>query len=765
MLSILRGIVQEVNGAADLNEALQLIVTRVQSAMQTDVCSIYLLDALQNRYVLMATKGLNDSAVGDVTLGYSEGLVGLVGVREEPINLEHAQDHHRYKYFPETGEERFESFLGVPIIHHKKVLGVIVVQQASNSRRFDEGEEAFLVTVSAQLAGIIAHSEATSAFIGSALASPKEQDLIFKGIGGAPGVAIGDSLVMFPPADFDSVPERETTDVAADLELFDGAIESVRIDIRKVGERLASQLRPEERALFDVYIGMLDDKALAGEVQNKIRSGSCAQTALKHVIKDYTSHFEMMSDSYLRERAVDIKDLGRRILSYLQESETKEVVYPDRTVLVSDELTPAMLGEVPNEKLVGLVSIKGSGSSHVAILARAMGIPTVMGLVDVPLSKLDRCEMVVDGYNGDILIAPSEELKTHYFAVLNEDKELDEDLKKIKDLPCETTDGHRILGWVNTGLMADVVRSLDHGAEGVGLYRTEVPFMINERFPSEYEQMLYYREQLEAFSPNQVTMRTLDIGGDKALPYFPIEEENPFLGWRGIRVTLDHPEIFLVQMRAMLKASQGLNNLRIMLPMVSNVNEVEEALHLIYREYHEVRAEGYQVNMPQVGVMVEVPAAVYQVKDIAERVDFLSVGSNDLTQYLLAVDRNNPRVAPLYHSFHPAVLQALNKVAVDSKGMHIQLSICGELAGDPAGAVLLMAMGYDALSMNASNLLRVKAVLRGVSLDWAKALLKEVLSLDSPYIVQSTIALALKDAGFEKYMRSSRMTELKPSNL
>ncbi|WP_068763874.1 phosphoenolpyruvate--protein phosphotransferase, partial [Oleiphilus sp. HI0066] len=442
---------------------------------------------------------------------------------------------------------------------------------------------------------------------------------------------------------------------------------------------------------------------------------------------------------------------------------TQTLNFPERTVLVSDELTPTMLGEVPRENLVGLVSIKGSGSSHVAILARAMGIPTVMGLVDVPLSKLDRCEMVVDGYNGDILISPSAEMQAHYATVLNEDKELDEDLKEIIELPCETTDGHRIHSWVNTGLMADVVRSLDHGAEGVGLYRTEVPFMINERFPSEYEQMLYYREQLEAFAPNQVTMRTLDIGGDKALTYFPIEEENPFLGWRGIRVTLDHPEIFLVQMRAMLKASQGLNNLRIMLPMVSSVNEVEEALHLIYREYHEVRAEGYQVNMPQVGVMVEVPAAVYQVRELAERVDFLSVGSNDLTQYLLAVDRNNPRVAPLYHSFHPAVLQALYKIAQDSKGMHVQLSICGELAGDPAGALLLMAMGYDALSMNASNLLRVKAVLRGVSLEWAQDLLKEVLMLDSSYIVESTLTLALKEAGFDRFLRRSRLAEVKSS--
>ena len=759
MLGMLRSIVQEVNSATDLSDVLGIIVSRVQEAMNTEVCSIYLLDPQQNRYILMATKGLNPDAVGKVSLGHSEGLVGLVGVREEPINLEHAQEHERYRYFPETGEERYESFLGVPIIHHKKVLGVIVVQQANNSRRFDEGEEAFLVTVSAQLAGVIAHSEATSVIAGVSPTGEKAHDITFKGVAGAPGVAIGQSVVLFPPADLDAVPDREAENIDQDIALFESALESVRQDIQRVGERLSEQLRPEERALFDVYLGMLDDNALGGEVIQAIRQGKSAQTALRTVIKDYARHFEMMSDAYLSERAVDIKDLGRRILGYLQEKEQASLDYPENTILVSDELTPTMLGEVPRDKLLGLVSIKGSGSSHVAILARAMGIPTVMGLVDVPLSQLDKKALVVDGYNGELVANPSADMRRYYESIVEEERQLDAGLEKLKHLPCETLDGHRICAWVNTGLMTDVVRSLNQGAEGVGLYRTEVPFMINERFPSEQEQMACYREQLEAFAPNNVTMRTLDIGGDKALSYFPITEENPFLGWRGIRVTLDHPEIFLVQMRAMLKASEGLDNLRIMLPMVSNVNEVEEALHLIYREYHEVRAEGFNVAMPQVGVMIEVPGAVYQVRELAERVDFLSVGSNDLTQYLLAVDRNNPRVASLYHSFHPAVLQALYKIAQDSKEMDVQLSICGELAGNPAGAVLLMAMGYDALSMNASNLLKVKSVIRGVSLSWARDLLHRVLELDSPYIIQSTLNLALKDAGFGRYLRPSKLSD------
>ncbi len=755
MLNVLKSIVQEVNSAANLQEALTIIVQRVQAAMQTEVCSIYLLDPVSNRYLLMATEGLHPESVGKVTLGYSEGLVGLVGTREEPINLEDAQAHPRYRYFPETGEERFKSFLGVPIIHHRKVLGVLVVQQR-DSRSFDEGEEAFLVTISAQLAGVIAHSEATGVIGGRGIGGERARDACFKGVPGSTGVAIGRSVVVYPQADLSVVPDRSTDDIEAEIQKFQAAVESVRHDMREVAEKLSAHLRPEEQALFDVYLRMLDDTALSGEVINQIKQGSWAQGALKKVIQEYVRHFDLMGDAYLRERAVDIKDLGRRVLAYLQKNVHEQREYPKNTILVSEELTPAMLGEVPKERLVGLVSVRGSGYSHVAILARAMGVPCVMGVIDLPFGQLDGRRVVVDGYNGQIYASPSAELLSFYKSIVEEERQLVKGLEKLRDKPSETTDGHRMTLWVNTGLMTDVVRSLSHGAEGVGLYRTEVPFMINERFPSEQEQRDSYREQLQAFAPNYVTMRTLDIGGDKSLSYFPISEENPFLGWRGIRVTLDHPEIFLVQVKAMLKASAGLNNLRIMLPMISNVSEVEEALHLIHRVYHEVREEGFDIIMPPVGVMIEVPCAVFQVKEFADRIDFLSVGSNDLTQYLLAVDRNNPRVAGLYHQFHPAVLQALFKVACDAHAAGRQVSICGELAGDPAGALLLMAMGYDALSMNASNLPKVKSVIRRVSLKWAQDLLRRVMVLDNPQVVKATLELALKELGIDHYLRPIR---------
>ncbi|MEN0105054.1 MAG: phosphoenolpyruvate--protein phosphotransferase [Pseudomonas sp.] len=758
MLNTLRKIVQEVNSAKDLKSALTIIVQRVKEAMGSQVCSVYLLDPDTNRFVLMATEGLNKRSIGKVSMSPSEGLVGLVGTREEPLNLENAADHPRYRYFAETGEERYASFLGAPIIHHRRVMGVLVIQQKER-RQFDEGEEAFLVTMSAQLAGVIAHAEATGSIRGLGRQGKGIQEAKFTGVAGSPGAAVGTAVVVLPPADLEVVPDKTVTDIDGELFLFNQALERVRADMRALSAKLATQLRPEERALFDVYLMMLDDAALGGEVTTVIKTGQWAQGALRQVVGEHVNRFGLMDDAYLRERASDVKDLGRRLLSYLQQARQNNLVYPDDTILVSEELTPAMLGEVPEGKLVGLVSVLGSGNSHVAIFARAMGIPTVMGAVDLPYSKIDGIQLIVDGYHGEVFTNPSDVLRKQYVEVVEEERQLTQGLSALRELPCETLDGHRMPLWVNTGLLADVVRAQERGAEGVGLYRTEVPFIMKERFPSEKEQLAIYREQLAAFHPLPVTMRSLDIGGDKALSYFPIKEDNPFLGWRGIRVTLDHPEIFLVQTRAMLKASEGLDNLRILLPMVSGVAELEEALHLIHRAWGEVRDEGTDVPLPPVGVMIEVPAAVYQVRELARQVDFLSVGSNDLTQYLLAVDRNNPRVADLYDFLHPAVLHAL-KLVVD--GAHAEgktVSICGEMAGDPSAAVLLMAMGFDGLSMNATNLPKVKWLLRQISLGKAKELLAQLMTIDNPQVIHSSLHLALRNLGLSRVLNPAAMIQ------
>ncbi len=737
MLDVLRRIIQEVNGARNLDAALSTMVRRIRKAMRTDVCSFYLFDPEINRLVLMETIGLRAQAVGQVTLSRNEGLVGLVASREEPLNLEDAQSHPYFRYFESTGEERYSSFLGVPIIHQRRMLGVLVVQQSAK-RRFDEEDEAFLVTMAAQLGGVLAHSLATGNLNRRSL---NDGQAVFKGVAASPGMAIGEAIVIAPPADLDSVPDLVPTDVEYEITRLNEAIGRVKNEIRAAGERLASRISAQELALFEVYQQMLGEAALSQEVVKRIREGQWAPGALADVVRRHVQYLERVDDDYLRERAADVRDLGRRVLAHLQEETSRTpTVYPQRTVLVGDEISVAMLGEVPREKLVGLVSVRGSSTSHVAIIARAMGIPTVSGMVDLPLPRLGGAPVVLDGHRGRLFVRPTPELESHYQILIDEELALSEVLEHEQDLPSRTPDGHDMALMVNTGLTVDAVASLKSRISGVGLYRTEVPFMITERFPGEQEQTRLYRDQLESFSPLPVVMRTLDIGGDKDLPYFPIEEANPFLGWRGIRVTLDHPEVLMVQLRAMLRASQGLDNLQVLLPMVTNVDEVDDALRLLDRAIIELGEEGVVARRPKVGVMIEVPATLYQLEALSQRADFFSVGSNDLTQYLLAVDRNNPRVAELYDACHPAVLSAMARLAEESRVLDRPISICGELAGDPAGALLLMGMGFDALSMNAPSLPRVRAAIRRVPYSAACELVTQTLALESPKAVRRHLA-------------------------
>jgi phosphotransferase system enzyme I (PtsP) len=747
MLNELRSIVQEVSSVRDLQTSLDIIVRRVKAVMKVQVCSAYLRDDM-SQYVLKATDGLHLASIGEVRLSAGEGLVGHVVSREEPINLERATDHPKYTYFPETGEERFSSFLGVPVVHHGKVLGVIVVQQIEQ-RRFDEGDEAFLITISAQLSGVIAHAEATGALhdFGS-----QAKEARFAGVSASPGVAIGTAVVMTPAVDMRSVPFQRSDDPETEIKLFHSALYAARLDIQALGEQLKSRLSVHEQALFDAYLAMLGDSSLGAEVAERINSGYAAAYAWSEVVLEHERTFSSMQDGYLRERAADIRDLGCRVLAYLQDTQEKTKNLPDNAIIFGEELTASILGEIPIEKLAGLVSVKGSGNSHVAILARAMGVPTVMGVVDLPIQKIESREVIVDGYRGVVYSDPSDTLRHHFEKICEEELELVKGLDNLKDLPCETKDQHRISLLVNTGLMSDVTRSLERGAEGVGLYRTEISFLLRDRFPSEEEQRQTYREQLESFSPNPVTMRTLDVGGDKSLPYFPIDEQNPFLGWRGLRVTLDHPEIFLVQIRAMLKASEGLQNLRILLPMVTAISELEASKVLIHRAYNELLEEGFDIVMPPIGVMIEVPAAVYQARELALRSDFLSVGSNDLIQYLLAVDRNNPQVADVYQPLHPAVLMALQDVVVAGLSSGVSVGICGELAGDPISAMLLMAMGFDVLSMNATSLPKVKSLLRSVTLTQAQDLLADVMAQTDVAEVNATIERVMRDGGFERLL-------------
>jgi phosphotransferase system enzyme I (PtsP) len=672
--------------------------------------------------------------------------VGLVAARAEPINLDHAPLHKAFKLLPDIGEESFNAFLGTPILHQGKVLGVLVVQQRE-SRKFNEVEESFLVTIAAQLAGLIAHAKVVGAMAAENQAQEPRYDVHYQGVSSTNGLAIAKAVVIASNKDLDGIPERECADIELEISFFHSCLQQVRDDIKELKDKFKGRLASQELSLFDVYLQMLDDSVLGRDVVELIRSGLWAPSALSLVINQHVRKFQQMDDAYLRERAVDVKDLGLRLLAYLQALEPEQKEYNEPVILIAEELSPSMLSLVPREFLVGLVSQKGSKHSHVAILARSMGIPMILGVTGLPLRKLDRSLLIVDAYQSQVIVNVSDVLLQRYRQALEEESLSNRGLQQFKNLAAETLDKKRIALHVNTALMVDIIHAIDQGAEGVGLYRSEMAFLMGERFPSEEEQRAVYQDQLKLFHPKPVIMRTLDIGGDKSLPYFPISEENPALGWRGIRISLDHPEIFMVQIRAMLKANMGFGNLRILLPMISQVSEFDAAYALIRRAYVELLSEGFELELPKVGVMIEVPSCIYQLQDLQHRADFLSVGSNDLSQYLLAVDRNNPNVAKLYSHYHPAVLRACYDIAQKAKALDMPLSICGELAGEPMAAVLLLAMGYETLSMAAYNLLKVKSLLRFIDSATAEKLLQVVLTLDNAHDIEDYLYRNLADVG------------------
>ncbi len=763
MLKVLKRIVQEVTAAQHLSEALGILVQQINKAINAEAVSVYLIDTKHAEYVLIATEGLNKQAEFRVRVSIDSGLIGQVGRREEPINLENAPLHPDFYHHSLLGEERFNAFLGVPIIQHRKLYGVLIVQQ-TEQRCFDDTEESFLITLAAQLGGIIAHAEATGEL--AELTQPKPLGGVDKvdatpttlaGIGSVPGIGIGTAVVVYPQADIDAVPRHPVETLEEEVGTFYEALEATRDDMQRLGRRMKAIVAEEEHALFDVYLRILDKDSLGIEVEHVIREEKIsAQAALAMVIKKHVAQFESMEDSYLRERASDFRDLGRRVLAALQWSQHEEIVYPKRTILVGEEVTAAALAEVPEGCLVGVISAKGSNNSHVAILARALGVPTVMGVRGLKLEFVSRRALIVDGYYGQVHVSPSKALLSEFKLLEQEQQALNQSLVSLRDKPAETTDSYKISLQVNTGLAMDAGLSMSVGAEGVGLYRSEVPFMSRDQFPSEDEQTIIYRQTLKAFAPRPVTMRTLDIGGDKVLPYFPVEEDNPYLGWRGIRITLDHPDVFLMQVRAMMRASEELNNLRIMLPMITNLSEVEEATYLIEQAFAELLEEGCLIEKPKLGVMIEVPAAAYLAREIAKRVDFISVGSNDLTQYLLAVDRNNARVAALYDAMHPAMLRVLLKVVEGGHAAGVEVSICGEMASDPLAVILLIAMGFDTLSMNSASLPRVKWVIRNFAIANARKILAEVLEFEHPAEIRLHLEKALEAEGLGSLIRAGK---------
>ena len=754
MLNTLRRIVQEVGTATNRQEALTISARRVKEAMAVDACFICLADMENSEYVLMAAEGLNPDSVGKVRLGLKEGLMGLVGERKSPVNLIDASAHPCFCYFPETGEERYHGFLGVPIIRYRQVLGVLAVQHQER-RLFDQNEVAFLVTIAAQLAGAIDHA-AESAGVGGLLNGQAKRTNFIQGLWGAPGVAFGTIVVFHPFAKLEAVPDRRVQDVAAEEAVFRNTVTVLQNELRASGNRMVDILPKEARMLFDTYVMLLGSEDLISSTVRRIHAGNWAPGALRDTIAQHARVFDQMEDPYLRARAADVRDIGRHILTRLASGSKTLGQCPEHCVLVGDEISVSQIAEVPLERLVGLVCMRGSGLSHIAILARSLGIPAVMNLGKLPLSRLNGAEIIVDGYQARVYINPSRAVRDELVQLATEETELSAGLRELRSLPAETPDGVRLSLHVNAGLQSDFSPSLDSGAEGIGLYRTEIVFMVREFFPVEKEQYQVYRKVLETFAPKPVTMRTLDVGGDKPLPYLSVQEDNPYLGWRGIRVTLDHPEIFLIQLRALLRANAGLGNLRVLFPMVTRVGEVEDAIELLERAYRALMEEGVVSIKPKLGVMIETPSAIFQFEALARRVDFFSIGTNDLTQYVLAVDRNNARVAELYDCLHPAVIRAVLEIVKRARKAAKPVCVCGEMAGDPAAAILLLGMGIDNLSMAASNLPRVKWVIRSFSQEYARELLDTALEMEEATDVRDLLNGALRNAGLDGLIRAGK---------
>ena len=750
MIHRLHRIVQEVNRASGIDHALDLIMQSLTDDLNANACTIFLASEEDTELlVLKASRGLNPNIVDRVERHFGQGLIGTIAARAEAMNLTNAPQHKSFMLVPDSGEAEFPVYLGVPIIAHRDVLGVIAVQRAE--RAFNEDEEAFLTTLAAQLATSIERADSQGKL------NAVETTHMVKGVAGAPGMAIGEAIVLNRGVNLESVPDKKTDDIDGELASFNEAVRKVCAELNEQAEIMSASLPEEECALFLAYAQMLSGGSLIDDTTQHIQEGNWAPASWRDTIEQHAYVFEQMEDRYLAERASDIRDLGLRVLRKLMLEQSTYLDFPDQTILVGDDVTATDLADVPPDCLSGIVSAHGSSSSHVAILAHALGIPAVMGVPNLPVKQLDGLNIVVDGYNGSAFINPDQSVLDEYQQYRKEEDAIEQELLEIKGEPAVTKDQHQVSLMVNTGLMSDYTPSLRIGAEGVGLYRTEIPFQIRDRFPSEEEQYLIYKNVLDTFSGMPVVLRTLDVGGDKPLSYFPINEANPFLGWRGVRITLDHPEIFVTQVRAMLRADIGTNNLEILLPMISGKTELTESLFLINRVRDEIEEEtGEEISLPKIGAMIEVPSAVYQIQDICDMVDFVSIGTNDLTQYLLAVDRNNENVADLYSSLHPAVLKAMRQIVEGARSANTPVSVCGELAGDPLGVMALLGMGIDVLSMSVGSLLRAKKVIMSFSHGELSEMFENAVSMSDAGLIREMYAGKLDERGLGGFLRAGK---------
>lgn len=723
MLTRLREIVEKVAMAAGLPEALELLVKETCQAMHTDVCSIYLADKQRNCFYLMATKGLKKPRGRAVSLSFDEGVVGEVGRLSELINLADIREHPSFKYLPQVKEDDLRAFLGVPIVYRRQLLGVLVVQQKER-RLFNESEESFMVTLATQLGATLSQVQTKGLF------GQYRQSRI-KALSISTGVVMAYGWQEVSQPILENVFKASALDIKAELNRLTVALEDATAECRRFSKRFMANAQKESAAIFDLYSHLLNDPQLKHKMTAIITQGYVAEWAVKVVVEKVSAQFSSLKDGYMRERASDLKALGRRLLFHLDDEVSSTNIWPERFILVADELSASLLAELPEQQLAGVIVRDGATHSHSAILVRAMGIPAIMG-ADIQPELLHNRMLILDGYRGEIFIEPEPFIAQEYKQIIDEESVLSQIAEEQLEQQAVLKNGESVSVQLNAGLNIKYEQRISMGIDGVGLYRTEIPFMLQSGFPSEDEQKNRYREILSFFPDKPVVLRALDVGADKQLPYMPINEENPCLGWRGVRILLDQPEIFLIQLRAMLKANLEFKNLKILLPMVTSIDEIDEARTLLLRACDEVSRElKCECALPPLGIMLEVPSLVFMLSQLANRVDFISVGTNDLTQYLLAVDRNNTHVASLYDNLHPALLRSLNLIATQCQYYQLPISVCGEMAGTPIGALLLIGLGFRQLSMSGRSLPRVKYLLRHLDPVVLQPFMQQVLQAET----------------------------------
>jgi phosphotransferase system, enzyme I, PtsP len=725
--------------ALEPQERLDRIVREIAQNMVTEVCSFYVLRS-DGVLELFATVGLNPTAVHNAQLKLGQGLVGTIASSAQALNLSDAQSHPAFAYLPETGEEIYHSFMGVPILRAGRTLGVLVVQNRT-MRTYRDDEIEALETTGMVLAEMIA-SGALTRLAKSGVELDLRKPVSLTGLAFNDGVGLGHVVLHEPRV---VVTDMFAEDTDAELKRLEDALGSLRMSIDDMLERREVAFEGEHRAVLEAYRMFAHDRGWVRRLEEAIGNGLTAEAAVEKVQSDMRARMTHMSDPYLKERLSDFDDLANRLLRQLMGHDVRSIAeaLPKDAILVARAMGAAELLDYPREKLRGLVLEEGAGTSHVVIVARAMGIP-VAGQVKGAVALAENADaIIVDGEEGKVHLRPLPELESVYVQKVKFRAGRQAMYRELRDLPTKTKDGVDISLMMNAGLMVDLPHLADSGAAGIGLFRTELQFMVASTFPKAEAQEELYRSVIEQAHGKPVTFRTLDIGGDKALPYFKDipAEENPAMGWRAIRMSLDRPGLLRTQLRALLKASGG-GELRIMLPMVTDVSEIAQTRQIIEREVQHLSRFAHKLPKSfKLGAMLEVPSLLFQLDELMQAVDFISVGSNDLFQFVMAVDRGAAHLADRFDPLSVPFLRVLKSIADAGRRNSKPVTLCGEMAGKPILAMALIGLGFRSLSMNAASVGPVKAMM--MSLD-AGQLEKELSPFLQGYISKTSSREFLK---------------------